>query len=1182
MVGAGFSRNATRPLPLSPLPPLWVDFCKTMSSQLYPNGGGPTDPLRLAQEYKVALGDTALDNLLREKIQDDQWLPGSLHAKLLELPWTEVLTTNWDRLLERAATSCSEREYEVVLTSADIARKRSPRIVKLHGSLPSHTPLIFTEDDYRNYPQTHAPFVNLARQVLFENELCLLGFSGDDPNFLQWSGWVRDELGGGQRRIYLVGVLWLSSSNRRLLESRGVIPIDLSPLVASLDKDIQHQRATGLFLKFLAECRPKPAHAWPSKEEQVFSEDEKHFGIPFQKPYPALPQRLSQPQQCVEPLKAFITKWQQERNSYPGWLVLPNEIQFSLLLNTSDVVFGLKDVIPLLDDKERGRAIFEIAWRLDTSFSRFNSAFVKLIENAIVGEFALGLSMSERLYLAATLLRTARENNDETAFVRWRKWIEAEASEKHEYVELLARCQYEVCLLARDTLDFPGLAVCIKNIVGNDPIWAMRRAALYCELCDFDSAKFEVSKAFHHLKEISLHNRRSIWVISRQAWVHFIASVISRFFDDADEFVLLENEWPTKYMTIKCDPWHELQNIENKIQKEIMREDNARNPKKPRFDAGSSSNNIVMFSSNSLLGDSEYQLIRLLDEVGIPLRFGFVNIIGKRFTHIFKRYALNNVPAILHTIRHLSESDKDVVIEKFSRVSIAKMPIEFILPTVGKLSEAIKFGIHRLKKISKGSVGESLDDDWNKKVAYLINVLSHFVCRLPSEHAQQQFSIACQYAADSRIDDWQLFEPLGNLLRRSFEAISPHHRSSLALDILLFPLPSQLRRSLKDSDWPELTDYSIQMQIVRPQHDHSWNSRVDELIRAVRPGIEEQRVAAICRLLFLLDNDALHDEEKKQLGEILWKDRKDNQCFPEISGLSPSIFLKLPAPTDVNVFNLFRKNYFEMDLWLRSPPELFFSAIADAGNGLGGQVDCCHPSEEQAINILISILNYEAPRKTRITENMHFEINDIIGRALTYSILPPINKMEDSLKNGFFDWINSNECSSGIRALPHLIRISPEITANAVDLLRRRLLSRKESDIKNSIWAVFDWIRLSESNLLSMPASELVRTIVGIVVNRRHPCLFLVIDLATKLVQKNFIDVSERKNLIQGLDDLKFETAYETWDEQHNQTYVLTLLRKSCFHLSCALRDAGHQDQTVQDWISIGENDPMPEVRYGK
>jgi hypothetical protein len=107
-------------------------------------------------------------------------------TRLLELPWVEVFTTNYDTLLERAAEGIVGRAHYTVTCREDIPQSKilnRRRIVKLHGSFPSQRPFIFTEEEYRRYPSDFAPFVNLVRQSLLENVFCLVGFSGDDPNF---------------------------------------------------------------------------------------------------------------------------------------------------------------------------------------------------------------------------------------------------------------------------------------------------------------------------------------------------------------------------------------------------------------------------------------------------------------------------------------------------------------------------------------------------------------------------------------------------------------------------------------------------------------------------------------------------------------------------------------------------------------------------------------------------------------------------------------------------------------------------------------------------------------------------------------------------------------------------------------------------------------------------------------
>ena len=64
-----------------------------MLDELYPGGGGPSDPLALADEYRAALGTAALENLIRNRVRDGERAPNEIHQKLLSLPWSDVLTT---------------------------------------------------------------------------------------------------------------------------------------------------------------------------------------------------------------------------------------------------------------------------------------------------------------------------------------------------------------------------------------------------------------------------------------------------------------------------------------------------------------------------------------------------------------------------------------------------------------------------------------------------------------------------------------------------------------------------------------------------------------------------------------------------------------------------------------------------------------------------------------------------------------------------------------------------------------------------------------------------------------------------------------------------------------------------------------------------------------------------------
>lgn len=93
--------------------------------------------------------------------------------------------------------------YVVVKHSSRLAIKRNRNIIKLHGSLPDDEDDLFafdneydkryiiSQEDYEHYPVRHEAFTQLMRISLLQGYFCLIGFSGDDPNFMAWISWVR-------------------------------------------------------------------------------------------------------------------------------------------------------------------------------------------------------------------------------------------------------------------------------------------------------------------------------------------------------------------------------------------------------------------------------------------------------------------------------------------------------------------------------------------------------------------------------------------------------------------------------------------------------------------------------------------------------------------------------------------------------------------------------------------------------------------------------------------------------------------------------------------------------------------------------------------------------------------------------------------------------------------------------
>lgn len=311
MIGSGFSKNA---VPANPNPAPMIEWSqlterleRRVSNSKLINGG--MQALRIASIYESEHGATALDAEIANAVPDLDWSPGRHHEKLVNLPWVDVFTTNWDTLLERA--DASSRRYDVVKTQKKLARAQKPRIVKLHGSFPEDQPWIVTEEHFRTYPAEYPAFVNTFRQCLLENVICMIGFSGDDPNFHSWLGWVRDCLKDYHPGVFLIDKD-LGNSDRKYLEKRGIKAVALG------DQFDSHPEAIEAVLDYLALPPNKPTFS-PPNDSGLSS-------------YEALAEL---------------------KKSFPGWLVPPQN-------SATEITFRLNEALsdPTLNEERAGHILW--------------------------------------------------------------------------------------------------------------------------------------------------------------------------------------------------------------------------------------------------------------------------------------------------------------------------------------------------------------------------------------------------------------------------------------------------------------------------------------------------------------------------------------------------------------------------------------------------------------------------------------------------------------------------------------------------------------------------------------------------------------------------------------------------------------------------------------------------------
>lgn len=134
-------------------------------------------------------------------------------VRMMDVRWNSVFTTNYDNLIGYVLEKNGISRMTESNCASDLSlRNMRETIVKLHGSIDfehtsvgfdsdNHRKYIISQKDYDEYPVRHEAFMQLMRISLLKDCLCLVGFSGKDPNFISWINWVRDIIARDSRTI---------------------------------------------------------------------------------------------------------------------------------------------------------------------------------------------------------------------------------------------------------------------------------------------------------------------------------------------------------------------------------------------------------------------------------------------------------------------------------------------------------------------------------------------------------------------------------------------------------------------------------------------------------------------------------------------------------------------------------------------------------------------------------------------------------------------------------------------------------------------------------------------------------------------------------------------------------------------------------------------------------------------
>ena len=1116
MVGSGFSKNAEKSRPDAPEIPVWADLATSMYEALYPahtGGLSPTTPeawlqpgaiLRLAQEYETAFGEQNLYKLIDRQISDDYFAPGEMHARLLRLPWQDVFTTNWDTLLERTRPAIIPRAYGLVRTISEIPLSPRPRIIKLHGCLSIPSRLIFTEEDYRIYPVEYAPFVNTVQQSMMETVFCLIGFSGEDPNFLHWSGWVRDNLGQTAPKIYLAGWLELSPHRRRMLENRNVIPIDLAqhPRANEWPDGLKHPYATDWLLSTLEFGKPYDISDWPIVSTKAIFVPPTHLE-PIQRLVSPMPKTEDMPTRdsdgktikTLNHIEAILKVWEHNRELYPGWLVIPFRRLQHLSLNTEEWHDAIISALPEMTPLARLTAISELIWRKSTLmeplFEQIETAASGVLNAIDIRTNTVVRGSDENpdwwkvrlawLTTAAALVTEGRFHLDRS---QYEEWVNKLSDFRLEHPEIDQRLHHEACLWAAAGFDYEGLRQALENwsTAGQDPAWMMRKSALLFEAGMHDKAEQLINSAITTIRENAASDH-GLANSSREGWA--LWSVLNRdelFFNPADAV----RKWE-ELAILKCNA-----NAEKQHYSDALREKAESTDGRP-FDLGVIRGETISFSNTGYYRYmAAYRAIRLTELAGLPPAQGGVAVASDILGLAAVALSPHEPEVSCRLILRVATYDKDKQLNSIlSRSRVAAMPEASAQALSKDLFSAIEFILPR----GAPAVSGNLIVSWYERLRVAFEALSRLVIRLDQEMAANIFQNALEWYATPAIarHPW-MSDPIRHLLSRSWEAMPKERRTEHVLDLLSSPIDGMENFSSSGANYPDpchLLLFDTADVNRYPKEENRWQDVIRLLERGLQQG-EEARKRASLRMSWISHRGVLTEQEQQRAAVAFWgPDYSSHNSLPQGTAFYDWVYFTLPQPEPGLAETRFRRKWLDADKTGKEVGDENSDILWQVGMAIRGlkSKDRLLELSEEDRNYLTSVvvawaeipvpppIGYPETRARPLIVGQEVLLRAIAGLK---AVLLDVQLLQSEAAGLFRKIKRLEKLGIAVRHLAvGLTKVLPDQRQDIVQWMRMGMASDDPRVAADAIRGLSYWLEISQDTqyLISSPAVDLIQEI---------------------------------------------------------------------------------------------------------
>lgn len=921
IVGAGFSRNADPANDaIKSKMPMWSGLIDRFCERLGIEDRKYLNTLTVAQELEESYGRPFLDDMIRKTMTDDDYEPSDIHVDLMSLPWSDVFTTNYDTLLERACAKVSDRQYQIIRDQKDLIYSAGkPRLIKLHGSFPSNGPFVITEEDFRKYPHDHAPFVNTVQQALLENTFCLIGFSGDDPNFLKWIGWIHDNLGlTNSPMIYLITHEAFPKPKENSLLAKKIKVVVLEDIdkykdtTLLPDKDEYRKELYRRFIKDLVNRikeRGKRYSGWPE-----YGSYDLHNETP-----------------SIERIRNILKKI---HNSYPGWIIAPFKLHdgISSFLNSLEMIYSDRKLFKKgkrfttadetkkleyaieedekLSDIEKTKLCLEIAYEycwLNNIIGRpivtgyTNDVLDFADKYATISEDEKNKALEHDLhYIYLTLLRSYRMDGDSDDWEDLhKKFTEIRLSTDERNSLLYEEVYHDIY-----ELRFTDLNKKIDQINddNNQTLWALRKASLLAIIGEYTEAETVLRRAINFIRyagsgKLMLSDVRSRSIESCMVTLYnYVVQANKASFADFERH---ENDFIDEAKKDQESDFiwdQENSRYSGSLTDEYYYRPQTETTHNYDLDSVSYSTTFGQRDAKDILAAFEFLMFR--EETGIPFRLNYV--VNKNGTMgCAKRLARYNViyPIVLAVLTQ----DEKIIKNVWSRNYVSRIPTKNIDELVDICVEAFNVSLTDYLASAKNFFNSNV-------MEFPLHIMPEVLARLCSRCSSDKFDELLSVISSMYEADQKKRTPDAKELVKSFIKCVPLDQLIKDIDVLSqFPLYTDA--SYSDLRYPECLEFAydrlerIWLQDRRGEDDDGVYARIsmDDSQREYLAKLfklskeQEYHHTVINRLLYTSLIFDFSDEEQERFESVILAPDNLKKGKPYIGRFVPSainIFVK--------------------------------------------------------------------------------------------------------------------------------------------------------------------------------------------------------------------------------------------------------------------------------------------------